>query len=142
MDDKCASQMQVKRLDPVKVQMKIAKKIQLPKAQRVTITVRNDDKGNPTIVVEPPVATLDETEQLVWNCPNAIVELRFSPARKPFGSLSFATGGTGRVFSGPLVPQQSPQSSYTYLALVTTKEGIIVSKELEVRVNRKSAAKP
>ena len=113
------------------------KTIQLPKAVKVAIAVKKDEKGTPVLVAEPREVVIDEGVQVAWTCPDGKLEIRFNPTNRPFVGAGYEAGRGGVLYSGPLVRSSSPQPSYTYTALVTTKDGIFVTQSFVVKVNRK-----
>src|SRR5690242_6265813 len=52
------------------------KTIHLPKAVKVTIAVKRDEKGNSVLVAEPREVTIDEGVQVAWTCPDGKLEIR------------------------------------------------------------------
>lgn len=124
-----------------KVVISTDKKVELPRAVKtITFTVRRNAQGGSDLVAEPSKVELNEGEQLLWTSPSGRLEIRFDPANKPFAGDRYETGRGGRMFSGPLVPQRQPRKSYTYAALITTKDGVFVAKTFELAVNWRSPA--
>lgn len=123
------------------VETSTTKTIEFPKAVKVTIAVKRDDKGNPVLIAEPREVSVEDDVQVAWTCREGKLEIRFNPANKPFVGDSYEAGRGGIIYSGPLVRTPSPQPAYTYTALVTTKDGVFVTQTFAVKVNRKDGYK-
>jgi hypothetical protein len=124
-----------------KVVTNTTKTIEFPKAVKVTISVKRDDKGNSVLVADPKEITIEEGIQVAWTSPDGKLEIRFNPANKPFIGDSYEAGRGGISYSGSVVRTSSLQSSYTYTALVTTKDGQFLTQSFVVRINRKDPDK-
>lgn len=120
-----------------KVVTNTTKTIEFPKAVKVTISVKRDDKGNSVLVAEPREVVIEEGIQVAWTSPDGKLEIRFNPANKPFIGDSYEAGRGGVSYSGPLVRSASLLSSYTYTALVTTKNGQFLTQSFVVKINWK-----
>lgn len=112
-----------------------------PPARPVTITVKRNAKGVPVdVIVRPDVATLAPNEQLVWSSPDARIEIRFSRDNAVFLGTSFEVPRGAKVFSG--VPAQKPSKRiFKYTVLVTTQDGIFLTKEAQVVVAVSASSK-
>jgi hypothetical protein len=120
-----------------KVVTNTTKTIEFPKAVKVTISVKRDDKGNSVLVADPKEVVIEEGVQVAWTSPDGKLEIRFNPANKPFIGDSYEAGRGGISYSGPLVRAASLQPTYAYTALVTTKDGQFLTQSFAVRINRK-----
>lgn len=117
------------------------KEVELPQAVKtVTYTVERNVQGGSELMAEPGRVELNEGEQLIWTSPSGRLEIRFDPANTPFAGDRYETGRGGRMYSGPLIPQQQARRSYIYTVLITTKEGAFVAKTVELVVNWRSPA--
>ena len=98
-----------------------------PPAKTVTITVNGR-----MLQIKQEANQITTKEQVVWTCPDGRVEIRFSPAANPFASDMYEVARGGRAYSGTPVVRKA--QTYKYTILVTTQNGLFLTKEVDLVV--------
>ena len=137
----CAQNNRVEELRKAIFSLKLAEVQQLvynlppvPPTKAVTIRVVRDPQ-NPKgriLQINQDWTRLLTNEQIAWTSPDGRVEVRFSRAANPFFGDMFEVARGGKAFSGTPLKRSTKEQTYKYSILITTPEGLFLTKEVEV----------
>lgn len=140
-NEACAQTSRVEEIRKAIFSLKLAEVQQLvynlppvPPAKAVTIRVVRDPQ-NPKgkkLQISQDWKVLMANEQIAWTCPNGRLEIRFSRAANPFLGDMFEVARGGKAFSGTPIKRSTKEQTYKYTILVTTPDGIFLTKEVDL----------